>query len=370
MSFRLSVFTRDKQREKQWIRELAEATRTLGDVHVEGGAEGQLVFVDAADAGALLTQIDRRGRAVFLIVGETASLPAGLTDGTVDDVLVHPFRALEVFSKIQRYQQLLMWEEVSKLNASFTELLAQLKDDLSLTERLQKAKLPLRFPDVRGFHVGHRYLAGGRPGGDHFDIAEARDQSQLSLVLSDSSSYGLSSSVLSALMRLAVKLTADEARSTLGTVRKIQDELQVTLKEKDRLSLFYGVITRKDLRFRYLNLGTVSLFYASPGKGFKPLPAQAQALVRDSGPVNAQEQEIALEPGSRLALVSDGFLEVAGGAEQLQQTLERYREKPAVDSINELVFRVKSAFKKPDDLPAQDCTVAILDLDARVLRLA
>ena len=44
-----------------------------------------------------------------------------------------------------------MWDEVHEINASFSEMIDQLRGDLKLAERLQKSKLPLRFTDLRGF---------------------------------------------------------------------------------------------------------------------------------------------------------------------------------------------------------------------------
>src|SRR2546430_7658660 len=44
----------------------------------------------------------------------------------VDDVLVHPFRALDVLGKLRNYQQILKWDEVARLNSSFKEVLERL----------------------------------------------------------------------------------------------------------------------------------------------------------------------------------------------------------------------------------------------------
>jgi len=35
-----------------------------------------------------------------------------------------------------------------------------------------------------------------------------------------------------------------------------------------------------------------------------------------------------------------------------------------------MVFNVKKQFQNEDDLPGQDCTAAIFDLDSRLIRLA
>jgi serine phosphatase RsbU (regulator of sigma subunit) len=176
--------------------------------------------------------------------------------------------------------------------------------------------------------------------------------------------------VLSALMRVAVKLSAEETRSSLETVRRIYDELILTLSEKDKLSLFYGVLSRKDFRFRYLNLGTSCALICSAGQGFQAVRTQGGPITKEAGLGAVVESEIKLEPGQRLALISDGFVEAVGGTEQVCDLLNRMRKMEPVDSLNELVFRVKSKFSDPDDMPEQDCTAAIFDVDEKLLRLA
>ena len=43
---------------------------------------------------------------------------------------------------------------------------------------------------------------------------------------------------------------------------------------------------------------------------------------------------------------------------------------PFPEAGGRVVFKVKSAFTEPDDLPAQDCTAVLFDMDSKVLRLA
>lgn len=376
MKFQLALIARDRVWESRLMTELKSAAHRLADsgiaIEFTPREEAQVVLVDGgvSDLAVALDSIDRKGRAVFLIVDERHGAPAALLAGRVDDVLVHPLRPLEVLSRLFHYQQLLMWDEVSKLNASFSDLLDRLREDLRLAERLQKSRLPQRFPDLRGLKISSRYLAGTKSGGDYFDLAEAKDGTAFSVVLSDASSYGLSSSLLAILMKVAMRLTAGEVRSCAETVRRIHEELKLTLGAKDKLSLFYGVVSRKDYRLRFLNLGASCAFYAKPKSKFEALPAQGLPIAAGAGELPDQEGAIPLEPEGRLVLVSDGFLEAAGGTEPTRRLLDGLREKDPSDSLNELVFKVKSKFESDDDMPAQDCTAIVVDLDPRLLRLA
>jgi serine phosphatase RsbU (regulator of sigma subunit) len=362
---------------------IASLREVLGDtdqsfpIEVASGSPesyGSIVLVDseAPQLEQVLSAIPRAGRSVFLLVSEkNHDFSWGEeSENQFDDILIYPWRRLEVESKFRFHQHLRLWHEVSDLNLSFQELLKSLDDDVHLAERLQKAKLPVRFPEFKGLHIRSRYLAGMKSGGDHFDLADSSEGSRLSILLSDSSSYGLSSGFLSTLMRMTLKLSRDESRSSLDTVKLIYDELLLTLKEKDHLSLFYGILSRKDYSLKYLHLGTSGFFHAKKGEGFELMKPQAPALSASHNPFTTiQESSIICGPNDRLVLLSDGYMEACGGQDETRKFLDRFRDQPQVDLLNELTFRVKKEFKEEDDMPEQDCSAMVFDIDAKVLRL-
>jgi hypothetical protein len=377
--FRVAVIAREPQLEARWARELQACVSALRVAGAASAADAQILVLDhrLADLSSRLEALDRRGKAVFVIVDggdggddEGATMPSVLAQGKVDDALVYPFRPLEVLSKVRHYQQILMWDEVSRMNASFSQLLEQLHEDLRVAERLQKGRLPARFSELKGFKASSRYLAGMRPGGDHFDLAESADGGVFSIVLSDSSSYGLSSALLSILMKVTLKLSVSSMRSASEVVTGVREELLTVLGEKDRLSLFFATLSRKDYRLRYVNLGSSRAYYAPPvsgSGGFRAMDASAQSVSRASAQESLVTHEIALEPGGRLVMLSDGFVEAVGEA-KMPEFLDRYRKQEPVDTLNELAFQVKSKFVEPDDMPEQDCSALILDVDSRIIR--
>jgi len=264
MALELTIVAATASEEERWSRELGEA---LGRAPVTDEFRvrcsltaplGQIIFIDGTSPEALARalKIDRKGRALFLILPDSDSAPRVFLEGGVDDVLLHPFRPLEVMSRLKYFRQILMWDEVTRLNESFSGLLERMREDVGLAERMQKSKLPMRFPEIKGLRAQSRYLAGMRSGGDHFDLAESKDGQYLTIILTDSSSYGLSSAVLGALVRVTVKLTADETHSSLEVVRKIHADLAATLSQKDRLSMFYGVLNKRDFTLKFINFGS------------------------------------------------------------------------------------------------------------------
>ncbi|MEN9722074.1 MAG: sigmaB regulation protein RsbU [Pseudomonadota bacterium] len=338
---------------------------------------GDIVFVDARHRhlGRELEAIPREGRSVFLLYQEGDPLPAAFAEGKVDDLLIAPIRSLELLSKIRLHEQFRLWEQVSRMNTSLETVITRLKGDLAVSERLQKARLPIRFPEIRGFQVTSRYLAGLKSGGDYFDLAESRDGKQLAMLLTDSSSYGLSSAVVSSIVRVASRLSVEQSRSVRELVRSFYEELLVPLGPQDRLSLFYGVLSRKDFQLRYLNLGNSRAFLQRSHGALEALSVHGGPLSQGSRhslgtPSALQESSVVLEPSDRVVLLSDGYLELLGGEAGARALLEGFARKPAVDMVNELAFQARSRLENPrEQLPEQDCSALVFDVDSKLIKL-
>jgi serine phosphatase RsbU (regulator of sigma subunit) len=366
--------------EKQWAESIRPVLRELPQIAVrersQSTEDGQLVFIDSRHPrlDQVVREIPREGRSLVLLHSEGEALPAAFAEGRVDDLLLFPLRSLELLSKLRQHEQMRLWEQVSRMNEALSGVIERLREDMSVAERLQKARLPVRFPEIKGFKVTSRYLAGLKSGGDYFDLAESSDGRQLALILTDSSSYGLSSAVVSSIVRVASRLSVEQSRSVRELVRAFYEELLTPLGPSDRLSLFYGVLSRKDYVLRYLNLGSSRAFHRSGGGKFTVLASQGGPLSQGSrhslGSVPLQEASVSLAPSDRLVLVSDGYLELLGGEDQARELLDRFAEKPAEDLLNELAFQMKSRLANPrEELPAQDSSALVFDVDGKVMRL-
>jgi serine phosphatase RsbU (regulator of sigma subunit) len=349
----------------------------LSKAKVQDGVSGQILVLDAAgqDHERWLSGFSGGFSAIWLWLEEGAPLPELFIEGKVDDLLIHPLRPLEILSKLKHYEQHRIATEVLQIQSSLDRVMKDLSLDLEVLERLQKARLPVRFKDVKGFQITSRYIAGERSGGDYFDLAESADGNQLAMLVSDSSSYGLSSAVLSAVARVISRVTVEQSRSVREMVRSFYEELLRPLSPKDRLSIFYATLSRKDYVLRFLGLGSVRAFYRGPHqKGFVELESQGGPLSQASrhalSSPQLKEGVLVWEPGGRLVVLSDGFLDSLGGNQAALELLDRFALKGGKDLLNELTFGIKSKLVDPkEDLPAQDCTGMVLDLDPKVIRL-
>ncbi len=224
-----------------------------------------------------------------------------------------------------------------------------------------------RFQHLPGFRIVTQYLAGLRSGGNHFEWVESKDHTYLLLFLFDVSSYSLSSQLrvifLKVLSTLSIQ-TLEQSGIVTFLVHQIYQELALTFKQSDVLSLFVGLIDQHNKTMQFLNDGNIRVFYQSSSETLQKKRGRFYLLRQ-----KLQEQHLHLEPHSRLILLSDGF---AGGfpnpwihfrnrTETLFEFIKHSHGTPAKEVLLQLTSRIQSQWGSDQDLPDQDCTGIILD---------
>ena len=305
-------------------------------------------------------------------VGE--DIPHLLEQGIVDDLLLLPVRAIEVLGKLKHVEHLMHVHQLFSLNSGMKVLIEKFEEDLRCARAIQRTLIPEKFDPVHGLKVAHKYLSGLKSGGDYLDFFEFEDKNHVGILMSDSSGYGLSSAFMSVILRLAVKLSKEEARSPSQTIAKIFEELKITMKPTENLSLFFGILNRKTFNLNYCSVGSITFLHQTPkGKSVETIDrtSKVAALSRASGnALQLKDQVVALSPEDRLVVFTDGFSENFANKTDLEKSLFKAFGDDPIEIINDLTFRVKKKFEDEDDMPEQDCSVMIVDVEKRVMRLA
>ncbi len=327
--------------------------------------KGSLALVDGSwlSAASLFPSLATQAHYTVLVVAEVVAeswlQKEMFSQGLIDDVLLLPLRPLELLSKIKHAAYLEKISELPLVNASLKNVVEKLEEDMKTARSIQKTLIPEKFPRVPGLNVLHKYLSGLKSGGEYLDFFEFNDHTHVGMLMSDSSGYGLSSTFLSVLLKLALKLSKDEACSPKVTVSRIFDELVITMKPSELLSIFYGVLNRKTLELSYTGRGTIKVFHQNEEKLLPHEP------IKKEESLNVEDHFLRLSPGDRLVICSDGFLEKFSS---VPQVLAQYKDADLVALMNEFTYRIKKELS-PDDMPEQDCSVLLLDVEKRAMRL-
>lgn len=377
MNFKIKVFSQNPNHEKEWILGLKKALHHIEGIEIQTSQSDSsippLIFVGGEDSYVLsvLDQIDRLRSSVVLIAQDQIQIPSLLKENKVDDVIVYPFRTLDIISKIRNSERVGVFNEMTELSSNFQNSLVQLQRNLELAERLQKSKLPNQFSDIKGFKIVSRYLAGVQSGGDYFDLVEVKGKPSFLIVLAHSSSYSSANIFLNTLSKV-LQSNVNQIGEKSGNhqiIKELISEIINSMKLNEKISMLYATLSKEDRVLRFENFGKVSAFYALKDGDFEEVTSLEDPISKSMAEIKFNEFEIELAPMSRLAFVSNGFVELLGGKSAIKSILNKNKNKELQNSLNELVYQVRLTRATPDDLPAMDCTALMIEPQATLLKL-
>ncbi len=356
-----TFFTRDERTHQSWTKELKPLEEMWEETSLK---HWFLVDANLPDWRLRISTLDRAQTVLFLVISELDMIPAPEDLEKVDDVLVFPFRLMEVVSRMRAQQQ----------KANLQELIQSTQKDVfhanEVLERIVQAKTPRPFKDIKGINIMSRHLAGLKPGGDYFDVFETEKKEWVNILLADSSSYGVSSALLGMILSSSAKIATDAQLCTADWIRAIHDELKVTLGENEHLSVFYGRLNRRDFSLHYQLFGSIEAFVVEKTGDVHPLDKHGTRMTAKQEPRGGFENVIHLDPKDRLVLLSDGFVNGVGGEFALQKLFHDKLGQEPFTLVTELAYQIKSKLVEGEVFPGEDCTAIVLDIEGRVLRLA
>lgn len=374
---KLLVFSGSTDGFEKLARALEVALSGFGDFEViqvekpSDISEGAVVLVELSDDGQRFAQeIQTKQIHCLLAVAENLeeNLDALMKADWADGWWLWPFQGVALIGALRAGTLLRRARSLSQ-GVVLDETILGLKGDLEMASQFQRERFQSRLEDIGGFKLKSRYLAGARAGGNYFEAVESEDGKTLHLLVTDSSSYGLSSQILGLVFRMTSQLSRKYQTTPRGLLSAFRNEILAAMRPTDQLSVFIASLSRRDLKLRYLHLGLGQVRYIDETQsGWQELAkAVSPPLSRSCFEVPEQEGELQLSPGGRLVILSPGFSEQLGSGDWD----ERVKKSDPKDLLTELTYRVRShCSRQSQELPERDCTAIILDLDKKMMRLA
>jgi phosphoserine phosphatase RsbU/P len=356
----------------------------------EPGAEdswtekADLFLLDETSARRILTSDkseDSRRPFVAVLAKDGQNIPETFREGLADDLFVLPPRALEIEQLLRHFELVHALRELEQSSSAIPGLVRKLQEDIQLAEKIQRRLIREKFPPLGPLSIKSKYWCGLKSGGDYFDIFEFPGGTHAGIILSDSSSYSLSTSLINALMHFSLQVGKDELEDPARILGALFAKVRDGMKEKDRLSILYGVLDRRTFAFHYVCCG--SLFVLQRKKNGELVWSAAG----EQPPLSLDRKEIPptrtlpMEPGERLLLASDGWAEAIGQpVPPLLERMVKETEGDGQDLFNSMAFELRRHLEATEEeseggdgefpMPPQDCSVLLFELAANALRLA
>ncbi len=182
----------------------------------------------------------------------------------------------------------------------------RLEQELELARHLQRKLLTPPLADRAD--VAARCLPAATVGGDFYRVIRL-DEQALGVMLGDVSSHGFAAALIMALVLSAAGIHATAAQAPAEVMRRLNQSVAGELEETEMyLTLFYGVVDRKQGRLRYANAGHPHAFRVDKNGAARRLEATMPPLGLAPGR-RILSREIPWKKGDILVLFSDGLLD-------------------------------------------------------------
>lgn len=259
-------------------------------------------------------------------------------------------------------------------NHRLEQVIDQISHEIKMASKIQKLLSPVELPNISGFEFSTKFVPGSKSGGDYFDVFEHEDRLKFGIVLSAGSGYTMSALFLSILMKISSRLEARRGMAPHEMIKAIAADMMPEMKEKDRASLFYGVVDRRSYELSYCSVGDIFGYAQVHGQdALQKLASVAPALSKGSN-TELQSRTISLNSRDRVILCTEGVVKETNsegktwGESGLIEALRQAPRQGVHELRNEVLYRCETFSGKPE--PDRDQTVIVLEVKDKVIKLA
>ena len=182
--------------------------------------------------------------------------------------------------------------------------------ELAAAREIQAALLPRQLPSAPGLGVAAAWQPAAGLGGDHYDVFEVQP-GRIAMCVADVAGKGMAAALLMSNLQAAVRALAAEGWTPGELCGHLRRVMAPRLTDEKFVTLVYLVLDATTRRLSYANAGHNAPILARKDGTY--------ARLESGGPVIAgvvagryTEEHLALRPGDRLVLFTDGVSELPG----------------------------------------------------------
>ena len=258
--------------------------------------------------------------------------------------------------------------KITQLEIAQAELARKerMERELELARQVQQSMLPRTFPQVHGYRFAARNEPARQVGGDFYDVIPLGTD-RFGIAVADVSDKGMPAALYMALTRSLLLAEAHRERSPAAVLARVNTLLLELGEPNMFVTVFYGVIERAARELVYARAGHDRPLLLRAGTA-QELDAKGTVLgLLGADMLGLSEERIALAPGDRLVLYTDGLTDMMAPDGQLfdrarlELLLRRYATLGPAE-LCEAVFSDLAAYQGTAD-QFDDTTMLVVSVD-------
>lgn len=243
--------------------------------------------------------------------------------------------------------------------------LLSIENELSVARRLQLSILPTAIPELSAVRVAAAYEPMAAVAGDFYEFLPA-DGHRAGFLVADVSGHGVPAALIASMIKVAVQSVAESAPDPSSLLFRLRGALHGHLRGQ-YVTVAYLWLDAEARTARYAAAGHPPLVLWRAAEGRVTRVESNGILLGVEADSAFPSCEIAVAPGDRLLLYTDGLTEpenAAGepfGDTRLEQVLGELPSRPAEEVSRSLLAAVREW--TPSSAPQQDdITLLVIDL--------
>lgn len=236
--------------------------------------------------------------------------------------------------------------------------------DLTVARDIQLGLLPTRSPDLVGFDIVGMNRPAELTGGDYYDWQRLPD-GRLAVALADVSGHGIGPALVMAVCRAYARSTAPHAPDPAELLARLNDFLHGDI-PPERFITFVVAVLDESGHVRMCSAGHgPTLLYRAATRDVAQFDGDGIPLGVSPGEEYGPTNDLSLEPGDALLMLTDGFFEWARpddgehfGIPRLKDAFRAGASEPGADAaailraVDGAVGRFAAASPQSDDMTA------------------
>lgn len=193
---------------------------------------------------------------------------------------------------------------------------------------IQRSLLPSAIPQREGVRTAALWKPAREVSGDYFDVLEL-EGGQLALCIGDVVGKGMPAALLMSSLQAAVRAIAPTEAPPDKVCTQVRRVVTRNLTGGKFVTFFYGLVDADTRLFRYANLGHNPPILLRADGTAERLGGRGGVIARLFAEAKVEEGRVALAPGDRILLFTDGASEARDGKE------EEFGEERLVELVRE-----------------------------------
>lgn len=243
-------------------------------------------------------------------------------------------------------------DELGELGDTFNQMMVEVKEML-LAGAVQQCLIPEKFPDIAGYDCIIYNKMATDVGGDYADVFSLGDDRYL-VVLGDVTGHGVSSSILTAMVKAQVFRFARKNRSLSEILKSLSEMIFELLRYRKLMTFCALIFDARNHSCQFANAGHPFPIWCDADGKIKALDKEALPLGVSPRRSNYITVESSFEAGDMMLLYTDGIAEGAGpdgeafGFDRVRELIVSNRSHSSEEVKNTLLSEFWQHYKREE----------------------